>query len=70
MVTMLQFEITVYIIHFAYTVSVFNPLLVHFKSLLPGQEGCVFFSGHLNLCTCQCILVRLGRQAAFKSSTL
>jgi hypothetical protein len=21
-----------------------NPLLVQFKSLLPGQEGCVFFS--------------------------
>jgi hypothetical protein len=27
----------------------FNPLLVLFKSLLPGQEDCVFFSGHLNL---------------------
>jgi hypothetical protein len=24
----------------------FNPLLVQFKSLLHGQEGCVFFSGH------------------------
>jgi hypothetical protein len=26
-----------------------NLLLVQFKSLLPGQEGCVFFSGHLNV---------------------
>jgi hypothetical protein len=49
---------------------VFNPLPVQFKSLLPGKEGCVFFSGYLNICTCQYTLVRLGRQAAFKSSTL
>jgi hypothetical protein len=27
----------------------FNPLPFLFKSLLPGQEDCVFFSGHLNL---------------------
>jgi hypothetical protein len=27
----------------------FNPLPLLFKSLLPGQEDCVFFSGHLNL---------------------
>jgi hypothetical protein len=27
----------------------FNPLPLLFKSLLPGQEGSVFFSGHLNL---------------------
>jgi hypothetical protein len=28
----------------------FNPLPLVFKSLLPGQEDCVFFSsGHLNL---------------------
>jgi hypothetical protein len=26
-----------------------NPLLLLFKSLLPGQEDCVFISGHLNL---------------------
>jgi hypothetical protein len=26
-----------------------NPLPLIFKSLLPGQEDCVFFSGHLNL---------------------
>jgi hypothetical protein len=26
-----------------------NPLPLLLKSLLPGQEGCVFFSGHLNL---------------------
>jgi hypothetical protein len=26
-----------------------NPLPLLFKSLLPGQEDCVFFSGHLNL---------------------
>jgi hypothetical protein len=47
-----------------------NPLLVQFKSLLPGRERCVFFSGHLNLHTYQYVLVRLGQQAAFKSSTL
>jgi hypothetical protein len=29
--------------------TVFNPLPLLFKSLLPGQEYCVFFSGHLNL---------------------
>jgi hypothetical protein len=27
----------------------FNPLPLLFKSLLPGQEDCVFSSGHLNL---------------------
>jgi hypothetical protein len=27
----------------------FNPLPLLFKSLLPGQEDCVFFSEHLNL---------------------
>jgi hypothetical protein len=27
----------------------FNPLPLLFKFLLPGQEDCVFFSGHLNL---------------------
>jgi hypothetical protein len=27
----------------------FNPLPLLFKSLLPGQEDCVFFSGNLNL---------------------
>jgi hypothetical protein len=27
----------------------FNRLPLLFKSLLPGQEDCVFFSGHLNL---------------------
>jgi hypothetical protein len=26
-----------------------NPLPLLFKSVLPGQEDCVFFSGHLNL---------------------
>jgi hypothetical protein len=26
-----------------------NPLPLLFKSLLPGQKDCVFFSGHLNL---------------------
>jgi hypothetical protein len=26
-----------------------NPLPLLFKSLLPGQEDCVFFSGYLNL---------------------
>jgi hypothetical protein len=47
----------------------FNLLPVQFKSLLHGQEGCVFFSGHLNLCTCQYVWVHLARQATFKSST-
>jgi hypothetical protein len=28
---------------------ILNPLPLLFKSLLPGQEDCVFFSGHLNL---------------------
>jgi hypothetical protein len=35
-----------------------NPLPVQFKSLLPGQEGCVFFSGHLNVRTCHYVLLR------------
>jgi hypothetical protein len=29
--------------------SIINPLPLLFKSLLPGQEDCVFFSGYLNL---------------------
>jgi hypothetical protein len=33
-------------------------LPVQFKSLLPGQEGCVFFSGHLNTHTCHYVLLR------------
>jgi hypothetical protein len=47
-----------------------NPLLVQYKSLLPGQEGCIFFSGHLNVHKYHHAVVRLGRQAAFKSTTL
>jgi hypothetical protein len=47
----------------------FNPLPVQFKSQLHGQEGCVFFSGHLNLLMCQYIWVHLAWQATFKSST-
>jgi hypothetical protein len=43
----------------------FNPLLVQFKSLLLGQEGCFFFSGHLNVRKYHYVLVRLGWQAAF-----
>jgi hypothetical protein len=39
-----------------------NPLPVQFKSLQPGQEGCVFFSGHLNVHKYHYILVRLGQQ--------
>jgi hypothetical protein len=39
------------------------------KSPLHGQEGCVFFSGHLNLRACQYVWVRLAQQATFKSST-
>jgi hypothetical protein len=35
-----------------------NPLPVQFKSLLPGQEGCVFFSGHLNTRNCHYVLLR------------
>jgi hypothetical protein len=46
-----------------------NPVPIQFKSLLHGQESCVFFSGHLNLRTCQYVWVRLARQATFKSST-
>jgi hypothetical protein len=45
-------------------------LPVQFKSLLPGQEGCVFFSGYLNVRKYHYVLVRLGRQAAFYSTTL
>jgi hypothetical protein len=30
-------------------ISSLNPLPLLFKSLLPGQEDCVFISGHLNL---------------------
>jgi hypothetical protein len=40
----------------------FNPLPVQFKSLLHGQEGCVFFSGHLNVRKYQYALVRKGQQ--------
>jgi hypothetical protein len=47
-----------------------NPLPVQFKSLLPGQEGCIFFSGHLNVRKYHYAIVRFGRQAAFKSTTL
>jgi hypothetical protein len=46
-----------------------NPLPVQFKSLLHGQEGCVFSSGHLNIRTCQYVWLRLARQVTFKSST-
>ena len=31
--------------------SILNPLPVQFKTILHGQKGCVFFSGHLNLRT-------------------
>jgi len=31
--------------------NLFNPLPVQFTALLHGQQGCVFFSGHLNLRT-------------------
>jgi hypothetical protein len=47
----------------------FNPLPVQFKSLLPGQEGCVFFSGHLNTRTCHYVLLRYGWLAAFQFTT-
>jgi hypothetical protein len=47
----------------------FNPLPVKFKSLLHGQEGCIFFSGHLKLLMCQYLWVRLAPQATFKSSS-
>jgi hypothetical protein len=48
----------------------FNPLPVQFKSLLHGQERCIFFSGNLIARKYQYVLVLLGQQAAFKSSTL
>jgi hypothetical protein len=38
--------------------QVINPLPLLFKSLLPGQEDCVFFSGHLNTRTCLYVLLR------------
>jgi hypothetical protein len=38
--------------------NVINPLPLLFKSLLPGQEDCIFFSGHLNTRTCHYILLR------------
>jgi hypothetical protein len=40
-----------YMRHIRKETKLFNPLPVQFKSLVPGQEGCVFFSGHLNLRT-------------------
>jgi hypothetical protein len=40
------------------SIKIFNPSPVQFKSLLPGQEGCVFFSGHLNTRTCHYVLPR------------
>jgi hypothetical protein len=42
-----------------------NPLPVQFKTLMPGQEGCVFFGGHLNVRKYHYILVHLCWQAAF-----
>jgi hypothetical protein len=55
-----------YLVSFAPNI---NPLPVQFKSLLPGQEGCIFFSGHLNPRTCHYVLLRWGRQAAFQFTT-
>ena len=37
--------------HSATEATCFNPLPVQFKTILHGQKGCVFFSGHLNLRT-------------------
>ena len=37
--------------YFDFLMQQINPLPVQFKELLHGQKGCVFFSGHLNLCT-------------------
>ena len=34
-----------------FTILTLNPLPVQFKTILHGQKGCVFFSGHLNLRT-------------------
>jgi hypothetical protein len=63
-------RITFFITFLSREGEVINPLPVQFKSLLPGQEGCVFFSGHLNVRKHHYALVRLGRQAAFKSTML
>jgi hypothetical protein len=63
-------QCTVYLHYHFETQTEFNPLPVQFKSLLPGQEGCVFFSGHLNVCKYHYASVHLGWQAAFKSTTL
>jgi hypothetical protein len=43
---------------FLQLIGTINPLPVQFKSLLPGQEGCVFSSGHLNTRTCHYVLLR------------
>jgi hypothetical protein len=56
--------------NFHVTVITINPLPVQFKSLLPGQEGCIFFSGRLNVRKYHYALARLGRQVAFKSTML
>jgi hypothetical protein len=37
--------------HLYYWLLNFNPLPLLFKYLLPGQDYCVFFSGHLNFHT-------------------
>jgi hypothetical protein len=58
------------LLYIKFVLSKVNPLPVQFKSLLHGQEGCVFFSAHLNVRKYHYVLVRLGRQVAFKSSTL
>jgi hypothetical protein len=52
--TILKLGIMYKEILFTYDISGFllhllNSLPLLFKSLLPGQEDCVFFSGHLNL---------------------
>jgi hypothetical protein len=51
--------------------SQFNPLRVQFKSLLHGQEGCVFFSvgNKIYVRMFPYVSVRLARQATFKFST-
>ena len=45
-----------------------NPLPVQFKSLLPGQEGCVFFSGHLTLNLLMTNIVASKWQTGFNSA--
>jgi hypothetical protein len=38
-----------FVVPYILVIYMLNPMPLLFKSLLRGQEDCVFFSGHLNL---------------------